>query len=227
MPYGAPDLQAAAPRHISRAALAACLLWLAIYIAAAVVVGQQPRLVTVRVRPIELIPDVPNVPPPLDPRFEMPPAGRIAPTREPAIPIPVPDPEAVPVQPEFSSAPTSGESDPLGPGVVPGPVVPVVPAIVDPPPFDWIRHDVEAVEVSQVKPEYPELARAAQVEGLVVIRALVGTDGRVKRTLVIRSVPLLDLAARDAMMRWLFTPALDQGRPVAVWVSVPFRFTLR
>jgi protein TonB len=41
-----------------------------------------------------------------------------------------------------------------------------------------------------------------------------------------RSVPLLDGAALDAVSRWRFTPALNNGRPVRVWVAIPVRFSL-
>jgi protein TonB len=77
-------------------------------------------------------------------------------------------------------------------------------------------------------PVYPGLAREARIEGTTVVRALVGRDGKVKEVLVVRSAhDLLDRAAVEATRDYVFTPAIQSGRPVAVWVSIPFRFTLR
>lgn len=81
--------------------------------------------------------------------------------------------------------------------------------------------------VVRVPPEYPELALRAGVEGVVVLHALVGREGRVLQVRILSSHPLLDDAARDAVAQWVFVPAKTAGRPVAVWVSVPVRFSLR
>jgi periplasmic protein TonB len=83
------------------------------------------------------------------------------------------------------------------------------------------------VPILQPKPEYPSLAFEAGVEGTVVLRALVGQDGRVRSAEVIKSIPLLNVAAIEAVKQWTFRPARVSGRPVAVWVSVPVRFNLR
>jgi protein TonB len=76
-------------------------------------------------------------------------------------------------------------------------------------------------------PIYPELARLADVEGTVLIRALIGRDGFVKEVGVVRGVPMLNEAAIVAIRGARFRPALQQHRPVAVWFVVPVRFTLR
>ena len=82
--------------------------------------------------------------------------------------------------------------------------------------------------IRRVKPRYPELAYQAQVTGLVRVNLLVGKDGRVRDAVVDPKshVPMLDQAALEAARQWEFQPALVQGRPVAVWVALPFRFTL-
>ena len=79
---------------------------------------------------------------------------------------------------------------------------------------------------SIVKPIYSDIARDAQVEGLVVVRALVDAEGRVDRVQIEQSIPLLDDGAMEAARRFRFTPARRAGRPVAVWVRLPFRFVL-
>lgn len=91
----------------------------------------------------------------------------------------------------------------------------------------FVPHDVEPEDLVVIKPEYPELAKQAGVDGTVLVALLVGTDGRVKDARVTRSAsPLLDRAALEALRRWVFRPALASGHPVAVWVSETVRFTL-
>jgi TonB family protein len=79
----------------------------------------------------------------------------------------------------------------------------------------------------RVPPEYPTDARRQGIDGTVMVQALVGKDGLVKDTRIVKSIPLLDSAATAAVRRWVFKPALADNVPVAVWVAVPVRFTLR
>ena len=80
--------------------------------------------------------------------------------------------------------------------------------------------------VHKVAPDYPEWARKAGVQGTVMIQALVGKDGRILDTRIVRSIPDLDDYAVAAVKQWRFKPALSKGKPVAVWVAVPVKFTL-
>jgi protein TonB len=73
---------------------------------------------------------------------------------------------------------------------------------------------------------YPPIAHAARVQGTVMIEAHVEPDGHVSDARVLRSIPLLDAAARDAVTRWLFTPTLVNGKPVPVVVTTSLQFTL-
>ena len=81
--------------------------------------------------------------------------------------------------------------------------------------------------LTKVAPVYPAAAREAKIEGTVLIQALVGRDGRVKDTRVVHSVTGLDDAAVESVRQWVFKPALAKAKPVAVWVAVPVRFSLR
>ncbi|QRO02971.1 energy transducer TonB [Archangium violaceum] len=84
--------------------------------------------------------------------------------------------------------------------------------------------------LEQVTPHYPRRARSEGIEGVVLVRIIIGTDGRVEteHTRVIRSVPELDAAAISAVNRWRFSPALGrQGRPVRVVIDVPLQFSLK
>jgi protein TonB len=82
-------------------------------------------------------------------------------------------------------------------------------------------------KLRDVAPMYPPLARAAHVEGIVIIEATIGPDGRVQDARVLRPNPLLDAAALDAVRRWEFTPTLLNGIPVAVLMTVTVDFRLR
>ena len=78
-----------------------------------------------------------------------------------------------------------------------------------------------------VKAGYPEIARRAGLEGVVLIHVLVDVNGRVDRAQIIRSVhPLLDKSALAAALRCRFTPAKQRELSVPVWVAIPFQFRL-
>ena len=59
-----------------------------------------------------------------------------------------------------------------------------------------------------------------------IIEATIGPDGAVKDAKVLRSIPLLDQAALDAVRQWQFTPTLLNGVPVPVIMTVTVQFTL-
>jgi len=78
-----------------------------------------------------------------------------------------------------------------------------------------------------VKPEYPEMARKVRAEGRVILEIVVGRDGDVETVKVIRSSPLFDRAAVEAVSRWKYQPALQSGRPVRVYLTVIVDFGLK
>lgn len=80
--------------------------------------------------------------------------------------------------------------------------------------------------ITKVAPSYPDDARRRGVDGTVLVQALVGRDGTVKDTKVVKSIPELDAAAVASVRQWRFKPAMAKGRPVAVWVAVPVKFSL-
>ena len=82
-------------------------------------------------------------------------------------------------------------------------------------------------KIKDVQPVYPPIAQSARVQGIVIIEATIGKDGSVKDAKVLRSVPLLDQAALDAVRQWKFTPTLLNGVPVAVIMTVTVNFTLQ
>jgi protein TonB len=81
-------------------------------------------------------------------------------------------------------------------------------------------------KIQDVAPVYPPIAQSARVQGSVVIEATIGTDGHVQDARVLRSIPLLDAAALDAVRQWEFSPALFNGVPVPVIMTITVRFSL-
>ena len=73
---------------------------------------------------------------------------------------------------------------------------------------------------------YPEVARAAKIEGVVILEATIDERGVVTDARVLRSEPLLDAAALTALKQWRYTPTLLNGVPVRVLMTVTFRFSL-
>jgi len=81
-------------------------------------------------------------------------------------------------------------------------------------------------KIKDVKPVYPELASSARVQGVVIIEAVIGPDGKVQDARVLRSIPQLDQAALDAVKQWEFTPTMLNGVYVPVVMTTTVNFTL-
>jgi protein TonB len=75
---------------------------------------------------------------------------------------------------------------------------------------------------------YPELARRAHLEGVVILEAIIGADGSVRDVRILRGAhPLLDTAALEGVRLWRYRPASIGARPVAVFLRVVITFSLR
>lgn len=76
---------------------------------------------------------------------------------------------------------------------------------------------------------YPEMARRANIEGRVVVRVLVGADGKARKAVVEDSdnVMLNDAAIKAINDYGTFIPAIQNGQPITCWVSIPINFRLR
>ena len=103
-----------------------------------------------------------------------------------------------------------------------------VPAPAAPPPSPIRLHAgmQPPRKLTHVDPIYPPIAQSAHVEGTVILETVIGADGHVTSVHVLRSIPLLDQAAMDAVKRWSFTPTLLNGTPVPVAQTVTVRFAL-
>jgi protein TonB len=80
------------------------------------------------------------------------------------------------------------------------------------------------VKIRTVRAAYPEAARAARVQGVVILEVRLGVDGSVVDTKVVRSIPLLDEAAVDSVRQWRYAPTLLNGEPVEVIMTVTVSF---
>ena len=80
--------------------------------------------------------------------------------------------------------------------------------------------------LSRVAPEYPPIAVSAKVEGVVILEAIVDCEGRVEKVRVLRSIALLDEAAKAAVRQWRYSPLLLNGKPERFVVTVTVNFSL-
>jgi TonB family protein len=78
-----------------------------------------------------------------------------------------------------------------------------------------------------VRATYPDVAAAAQVQGTVILEAILGPDGKVVQARVLRSIPLLDAAAIETVRQWEYEPTLVDGAPVPLIISVTVNFVLQ
>ncbi len=193
----------------------------------------------------------PLAPPPAPPP-QLPPSGRpAAPQREVThitqfIP-PVETPRGLPPAPDEPASTGStgvpGFSFPGIPGAPFGPTGPGGPNIglpvsvgapLPPPPPPAHREavrkggDVLASKlVRKVEPVYPNLAKLAHVQGVVILQVTVDEEGNVSDIRVLRGHPLLEEAAVQAVQQWKYSPTFLNGEPVPVTAAVTVIFSLR
>ena len=84
-----------------------------------------------------------------------------------------------------------------------------------------VRPPVKLVDVTPVR---PETAERAGVRGTVILEVTIDVDGTVKDARVLRSLPILDAAALEAVRQWRYEPTMIGGKPVPVIMTVPVAF---
>ncbi len=163
------------------------------------------------------------------PTFKAPPTG---------IPVPVPQEEApvttIASQAQIPFAGTEGDtglgsdlSEGVPWGVEGGGDIVIQEEEAFPSPDEFVPVEEQPVLIEKQPPVYPELAQMAKIEGTVIVKVLVGKDGKVKDAILGKGVNgILDQAALDAAKGYVFKPAMQNKKPVAVWVAIPFRFQL-
>jgi TonB family protein len=97
-----------------------------------------------------------------------------------------------------------------------------------PPPDEFVAVEVQPEMIYQEKPEYPRIAKQAGLTGLVWVKALVDKEGNVRQAMVGKTsgTQALDEAAVAAAYKNKFKPAIQNGRPVAIWVTYKMEFKL-
>jgi len=157
-----------------------------------------------------------------------------APAARPTVGIPVPVPDAevspdqtIPEQSQMNIEPPSVLGDQTGTGnVIIEPEDIRIDEEVEPP--DFVAIEQQPVPVNQSTPTYPEIALKAGMEGTVYVKIWVDKEGKPKKVTVLKSdAEIFNQAAIDAAWKWVFTPAMMNNGPVAVNVTIPFRFKLK
>jgi protein TonB len=77
-----------------------------------------------------------------------------------------------------------------------------------------------------VEPVYPPFAVHAHVHGIVILEAVVDREGQVEDVRILRSIPLLDRAAVEAVRQWRYSPLLLNGEPERFVLTVTVSFNL-
>lgn len=105
-----------------------------------------------------------------------------------------------------------------------------------PPPPDQETEEEEILEfwkveekpklIKEVPPIYPEIARKAGLAGKVFVKFLVGKDGRVRDVQILKGQEIFRQAAINAVMQFRFKPAMQNDKPVSVWMTQPLSFRL-
>lgn len=154
------------------------------------------------------------------------------PTARPTVgvPVPVPDAEVSPEQTIATQQELSAVQSPVisdGDGGSGMAQIEQDIRIEDEDPPDFVPVEKQPVPVKQINPVYPEIARRAGVEGTVWVKILVDKDGKAKKAVIMKSdAEIFNEPALEAARQWVFTPALMNNGPVAVWAAIPFRFKL-
>jgi protein TonB len=105
---------------------------------------------------------------------------------------------------------------------------PVVPRVVAKPPAGPVRVSsgtIAGMAISKPDPIYPPIAKAAHVQGAVILHAIISKQGTIENLSIVSGPPMLANAARDAVQRWRYKPYLLNGEPVEVETSITVNFT--
>ena len=137
-------------------------------------------------------------------------------------PPPPPPPSALPQARSKDATPRPARPVATSPNRTPPPVedpAPVAPLRVG----GGIR---EPRKTRNVNPVYPRDAVQARVQGVVILECTISPQGKVVSVKTLRSAPLLDAAAVEAVRQWEYTPTLLNGVPVPVIMTVTVNFKL-
>ncbi len=232
--YGAFELKRLYPKYYTlglTAAVAVHLLVLVIYFLSGSERNVVEKFVPKEVKEIDLdkfkapslLPNIPDA------------GALISPAaKRDGIPVPVDDEKAEP-DATIKTTVERRDADPLGKTLSDGDILKVkeIPAIIEPP--EILPGENEFVPVEKLpelivapKPEYPAVAIKAGIIGKVHVKILVSKEGKVLKGFIFKSdSELLNQAALDVAVKSVFTPAIQNNHPVAVWIVMNYNFNLR
>ena len=119
---------------------------------------------------------------------------------------------------DATGAPSEGDTSTLVPAAAAGGVEPILPT----------RDVVLPVLIVSVEPEYPDVAKKALIQGKVILQAVVGVDGLVREiTVLTSSNPMFNNPSIQAVSQRMYRPALQDGKPVAIYFTVRTDFAFR
>jgi len=84
----------------------------------------------------------------------------------------------------------------------------------------------QGMVISKIEPQYPKIAIAARVTGVVLLKAVISKEGEIKELQVVSGHPLLVAAAMDAVKQWRYRPYLLNGDPVEVETNITVTFQI-
>jgi periplasmic protein TonB len=170
--------------------------------------------------------ELPDIPPP--PRERQPVLHEV-----PTSSVPLQPPDGI--QPEVVNSGPPGVVPYDGPGGMPdgvdgAPLLNILPPVAPPSRREPVHPggDIRPpTKIKHVAPVYPPIAQSAHRQGVVILEAVINERGEVSQLRVLRSVPLLDEAAMDAVRQWRFTPTLLNGQAVPIVMTVTVSFQLK
>jgi TonB family protein len=106
---------------------------------------------------------------------------------------------------------------------------PIVPAASQPAPVAGITTNAAPHErlAEAIQPSYPALAQHMNVQGSVMLQALIGADGRVQNLHVMSGPAILATAAQQAVREWQFKPVYQNGQAVETRATITVNFTIK
>ncbi|MCI0612608.1 TonB family protein [bacterium] len=213
-----PDPMESSPKSAGGSLIAALLIFL--FVAGGGVIGYlyffaEPK----RTEPENKIINDPASAKPVDKDQEVPMPDAGSSQSSPPQKQEIPKPEVEPPQPQNQEVPEPKDEKTSNP------------ASQDTETSDPMRITADVVQpelTHRVNPEYPEIARKARIQGVVILEAIITKDGTVENVKVLRGVhPILDQAAINSVKQWRYKPATLNGSPVKVYSTVTVKFTLK
>jgi len=107
--------------------------------------------------------------------------------------------------------------------------VPEAPPAPEPSGPIFVTGDVQKPEkISDVQPQYTEIARKARIQGVVILQTIIDKEGNITDIKALKGLPMgLTESAIDAVGQWKFKPATLNGKPVAVYFNLTVNFQLQ